>query len=162
MYEANHYWATQIVDCWQGGLLADGDPDQEEAYLGYTNQYILGPGEGADRTIIHNENLVRGSHLVMMFIEAIRDKFRTASAPGEPSIPFATVMELKQHIIGHELGHSFGLTHGNVNGDIPEFRNNRMGLMTEGGNPSEVDPNFLIKRHVNLVRLRVRSPGEGL
>jgi hypothetical protein len=51
----------------------------------------------------------------------------------------------------HELGHQFGLKGDNEDGSGPNY----FGVMGYSGNSYS-----FVERHINLMRLRVKSPGE--
>ncbi len=151
--ETDLFWVSYFVMGWQFAQGYDADPN--------IGTFLL---DGVTATTSHNSALSKGGHISLFFEETYRDHslFPNYTSPA------------KANIIAHEMGHQFGLTHGNdtydFDGDgtndmgdtISEYPN--IGLMRAGDNTlndSTVAPeDYFIPRHINLMRSRVKSPGQ--
>ncbi|MBI4468570.1 MAG: hypothetical protein HY650_04520 [Acidobacteria bacterium] len=136
--ETDLFWVVYVGSGWQDVNTEDVDPGGEGGITGSTS------GGG-----VHNINLALGGDGALIWREAERDAVQSGYKFGGHSVNVA-----------HEVGHQFGLGHGDANspgGQVNEFPN--VGLM-HPTLTSPMTPGALSLRHVNLVRSRVRSPGE--
>jgi len=113
---------------------------QPETYITFTDGTALGDGdsasEGLTRGIVigatSNTALARGGNGALIFRECVRDSGINNA--------------LYQRVVAHEVGHQFGLAHATS-------------LMSSSVNNADSDDVFE-DRHVNLIRSRVKSPGQ--
>ncbi len=136
-FENDNFWISYGLGAYQGDNVFDSDPNYEYNYVlnGLTHDNEI----GTINDKLNNENVAKGYELCAIFLETIRE------TDGNVSTIFA-----------HEIGHQLGLSHGNLEGKIPEFTEDTMGLMT----PLTITSNSLIPRHANLLRSRIKTPGK--
>lgn len=158
-FENDHYWVIYITGCWQGGTLADGDPQTEEFVLGLNSPYL--PGEGQVIKVKDSE-VARGQEIIFLYKEVMVDMLQTFTHLRRLPTSMNNIMDVENRLSAHEVGHSFGLSHGDaeLSTIISEFRNNKMGVMTTAPIDGIGSSQHLIPRHINLVRSRIKSPGQ--
>lgn len=140
--ESDDFWIAYLLVSYQGDESSDVDstgfiggfaPNRNSNIRGNTDYYdpSLGVAPGGIGAVI--------------FVEAIRDyalKPLPPSLPGERSITLA-----RTRTAPHEVGHQFGLDHNS--------------LREDGGIMSYVGDLRFTYNHINLMRWRIKSPGEG-
>lgn len=113
---------------------------QPEAYITFADGTFVGDGdsafEGLTRGIVigevSNTALARGGNGALIFRECVRDSGINNA--------------LYQRVVAHEVGHQFGMAHSTS-------------LMSSSVNNGDSADTFE-DRHVNLIRCRVKSPGQ--
>jgi hypothetical protein len=132
--ELNDYWVTYIQIGYQGDLRFDNDPQSESDRDAVT--YVT---EIADSVKTANNGSIavpEGGYGSLIYMEVIKD--------GNIQNPDRL---LKTTTVPHELGHQFGLK-----GDLANF-----GIMTSGVAPDSIT---FTPSHLNMLRWRVKSPGQ--
>lgn len=146
--ERDDFWIAYVLVEYQGEANLAVDP-------GGTNYGFLGgvaplrADNTRDNTDLYNTSLgvPPGGIGDVIFIESMRDRQLTPFESGEPSTTFA-----RTRVGTHEVGHQFGLGH---NGGLPSGNNPAGGIMSYVGNL------YFTPNHINLMRWRIKSPGQG-
>jgi hypothetical protein len=128
--ESDNFWVVYVQIAYQPDPTEDSDPGTESAAGGYTPSYT----NGTTDEVTSSASVTRGADGSLLFIETVRDRIR---------YPPLSIMDTIA--APHEVGHQFGLK-----GDAAGF-----GIMF---NSSEA-PVF-VDKHLNVLRWRVKSPGQ--
>jgi len=134
--ENDNFWVAYICTGWQFIIKEDLDCDLEKNGNGSTRGISF---DNIGYDAISDDKVVNGNKSSLLFIETILDSKTKFGAK----------------IIAHEIGHQFGFSHGN---SLPFLESNNMKLMV-----SNADNNTsleFIDRHKNLIRSRIKSPGQ--
>jgi len=130
--ESDNFWVVYVQIGYQGDLTQDIDPATEPATAGATTQF------GSVDDVTSSAGVVTGGQGSLVFIESSRD--------GDLTIMIGD--DFKVRTGPHEVGHQFGLR-----GDAPGF-----GIMSQSGSGGE--PLRFVDRHLNVLRWRIKSPGQ--
>ena len=129
--ESDNFWVVYLQIGYQGDLTQDCDPYTEGSTGGITVQY------GVVDDVTNSSGVPQGGQGSHVYVEASRDG----------DLAFMLGDDLKVRTAPHEVGHQFGLK-----GDALGF-----GLMSQSGSG---EPLSLVDRHLNILRWRVKSPGQ--
>jgi len=130
--ESDNFWVVYVQIGYQGDLPQDIVPATEPATAGATTQF------GSVDDVTSSAGVVTGGQGSLVFIESSRD--------GDLTIMIGD--DFKVRTGPHEVGHQFGLR-----GDAPGF-----GIMSQSGSGGE--PLRFVDRHLNVLRWRIKSPGQ--
>ncbi|MGI8639072.1 MAG: hypothetical protein ACR2MG_03880 [Pyrinomonadaceae bacterium] len=139
--ERDDFWIGYLLVSYQADELFDVDP------TGFLGGVALSDYQRLDVSDKYDQfyTVLRGKTGAIIFIEAMRD-FDFKPPPIVPSpIAFKTSLA-RTRVAPHELGHQFGLA-----GDTEKG----YGIM------SYDEPLNFVSAHINLMRWRIKSPGEG-
>ena len=128
--ESDNFWVVYIQVAYQPDGLEDSDPDTEDSTGGYTPPYINGKTDD----VTSSADVTRGADGSLLFIETVRDRVR-----------YPPVSIIDTIAAPHEVGHQFGLK-----GDLPGF-----GIML-----NSTEAPVFVDRHLNVLRWRIKSPGQ--
>lgn len=128
--EADDFWVVYLQIAYQGARLKDNDPSSESATFGVTPS----PGS-ADFFVTRPCEVPQGGFGALVYLEIQKDGTMEHPTRGA---------EFNEGTAPHEVGHQFGL------------RGDRSGFGIMGNNEQLIftDP------HLQILRLRVRSPGQ--
>lgn len=129
--ESDNFWVVYLQLGYQGDLAQDIDPATEPATSGATTQI------GSVDDVTSSAGVVTGGQGSLIFVEGSRD--------GDLTIMIGD--DFKLRTAPHEVGHQFG-----IRGDAPGF-----GIMSQSGSG---EPLRFVDRHLNVLRWRIRSPGQ--
>lgn len=141
--------ASENDDFWIGYLLFGY---QGSDYLNDTDRNGFTGGFApyrADATRVNEDNYNQsvgvppGGIGAVVFVESIRDRYITPIAANELPLTFA-----RTRTAPHEVGHQFGLNH-------------NVFIVGDGGLMGYTGELFFTPNHINMIRWRVKSPGEG-
>lgn len=147
--EKDDFWVAYLQLAYQGGVLGDNDPGYEEATGGVTPDADTDDDPPPPPPPGLPPLFPSGGHGALIYMETCRDVDRDFDDSPYPS-PYQTIWCVEVPV--HELGHQFGL-----NGDTKDYPSgpNYFGVMGY----SRTSYSF-VERHINLLRSRVKSPGE--
>ncbi len=130
--ESDAFWVIYLQIGYQSDVNTDGDPNSEFIL---PNQAVTGatPSFGSADDIASCAGVPRGGEGSLVYIETSRD-VDVHGAAADTRIRTAP----------HEVGHQFGLK-----GDVDGF-----GIMSDSG------PLEFVPAHINILRCRVKSPGQ--
>jgi hypothetical protein len=129
--ESDNFWVVYLQMGYQGDLTMDIDPGTEPALGGATTQV------GSVDDVTGSAGVVIGGQGSLVFVEGSRD--------GDITIMIGD--DFKLRTAPHEVGHQFGLR-----GDAAGF-----GIMSQS---TSGEPLSFVDRHLNVLRWRVKSPGQ--
>lgn len=138
--ESSDFWIVYIQLGYQGDVNIDSDPNSENG--------IAGTGLGTSLDLISScSGVPKGGNGSLVYLEAARDVEENTRTPqGNITLPF------KKKTAPHEVGHQFGLRGDNVPGSGSD--------PTDYGIMSYSAGLFLAPQHINILRCRVKSPGQ--
>jgi hypothetical protein len=129
--ERDDFWVVYLQIGYQGDLAQDIDSSTEPATGGVTT--VLASTD----TVTSSAGVPQGGEGSLVFMEASRD--------GDLTLGLGD--DLKVRSAPHEVGHQFGLR-----GDTSGF-----GVMSQSGSG---EPLRVVDQHLNLLRWRIKSPGQ--
>lgn len=144
--ETDNYWVVYCLLSYQGALEFDNDPDNELTIGGFTNAPLLG------NEVSNAESVPEGGHGSLLFLEAMTDHdVSMLRNPGNhDDADEGSAFDYKARTAPQEIGHQFGLL-----GDI-EIAN----AVQDFGVMDPVHTPVFVRQHLNILRWRVKSPGQ--
>jgi hypothetical protein len=129
--EGNDFWVVYLQIGYQGDPVEDVDPGTEQANGGITTAL------GTTDDVTSSAGVPQGGEGSLVYVESSRD--------GDLNLMLGD--DFKVRTAPHEVGHQLGLS-----GDAPA-----LGIMSTSGSG---EPLRFVDRHLNVLRWRVKSPGQ--
>jgi hypothetical protein len=142
IFEQDDFWIGYLLVAYQEGTRTD--TDSRGAYLGVA-PYKEDNTRGITDVYDQNLGVPPGSIGAIIWIEVIRDYALKPLPPIGPLDQPVTMARIRT--APHEIGHQFGISHND--------NSSNGGIMSYSGDL------FFSNNHINMMRWRVKSPGEG-
>lgn len=148
IFERDDFWIGYILIGYQSAQNAENDPQltpqsQGQLWVGGVTPPVNGSSDLADGTT-DSAGVPRGANGTVFYIEALRDLDAGPNLYG--GLPYKSRIRTAPH----ELGHAFGI---DGDGNVPEYE-----IMASEGVSTGLQFWY---SHINLMRWRIKSPGEG-